>query len=89
MLIIKKNIFAALLFSIISHCALSAEHYAVTADHLIDSESDELQHKLAIIISGNKIASIVKKSSIPEDMDVIDMGDATLMPGLILSLIHI
>ena len=83
MLIIKKNIFAALLFSIISHCALSAEHYAVTADHLIDSESEELQHNLAIIISGNKIDSIVKKSSIPENIDVIDIGDATLMPGLI------
>ena len=58
MLIIKKNIFAALLFSIISHCALSAEHYAVTADHLIDSESEELQHKLAIIISGNNVPTM-------------------------------
>ena len=76
MLIIKKNIFAALLFSIISHFALSTEHYAVTADHLIDGESKELQHNLAIIISGNKIDSIVKKSSIPE-LSLIHISEPT------------
>ncbi|MBV8693038.1 MAG: amidohydrolase family protein [Actinobacteria bacterium] len=53
--------------------------FALTAERLFDGH--ELVDHAVLVIDGEKIASV--GTSPPEGMQVIDLGDATLLPGLI------
>lgn len=73
-----------MIFSLlISSYILSDENYAVVSNHLIDGKSDQIRHNLAIIISNNKISKVVNRNLVPKDVRLIDLGNSTLMPGLI------
>src|SRR4051812_49153044 len=74
---------AALALSVCS--AASAEtapqRFAVHASHLIDGRSATERGAAWVIVSGDTIESIA--ASAPAGLPVVDLGDATLMPGLI------
>ena len=73
-----------MIFSLlISSYILSNENYAVVSNHLIDGKSDQIRNNLAVIISNNKIAKVIDRNLIPKDIRLIDLGNSTLMPGLI------
>ena len=79
----KKHTFVMIFSLLISSYILSDENYAVVSNHLIDGKSDQIRHNLAIIISNNKISKVVNRNLVPKDIRLIDLGNSTLMPGLI------
>src|SRR5277367_1601629 len=53
------------------------------AAHLFDSVSGKLTEHGLVIVSGTKIAAVGSDVAIPDGAEVIDLGDATLLPGFI------
>lgn len=60
----------------------SAE-YALIADYVIDGKSDNRLKNKAILVSDNKIMSIIDIDAIPEKYTVINLPGTTLMPGMV------
>jgi len=56
---------------------------AIHAARLIDGKSDRAVDNATVVIEGNKIISISTDSPGPSGARVIDLGDVTLLPGLI------
>jgi imidazolonepropionase-like amidohydrolase len=62
---------------------------ALVGGHLFDGTSDGVQAAPVIIIDGSTIASIGFGIEPPADCDVHDLGDVTLLPGLIDTHVHL
>jgi imidazolonepropionase-like amidohydrolase len=77
--------FALVLFLIIASTAAAQNQATVLrAGKLFDPESGQLIDKPVVVISGNKIVEMGgTNTQIPSDAKVIDLGDATLLPGFI------
>jgi imidazolonepropionase-like amidohydrolase len=58
---------------------------------LIDGTSDKPRRNVQIVIRGNRIVDVIPANSpsLPADADVIDLGSATVLPGLIDTHTHI
>src|SRR5450631_2417675 len=58
---------------------------------LIDGASDKPRRNVQIVIRGNRIVDVIPANSpsLPADADVIDLGSATVLPGLIDTHTHI
>jgi imidazolonepropionase-like amidohydrolase len=59
------------------------------AAHLFDSVSGRLVEPGVIVVRGQKIDAVGTGAKLPDDAAVIDLGDATLMPGLIDAHVHL
>jgi imidazolonepropionase-like amidohydrolase len=71
--------------SLILLCFLAqanAETTVIRADRMIDVASGELISPATIVVEGNKIVA-VNPDSLPADAQTIDLGDRTLLPGLL------
>ena len=68
--------------------AFAAETIAIVAAHLIDGKSDQVRDGLAVLIEGDRIIAIGDVEIIPADARVIDLGSATILPGLIDTHVH-
>jgi imidazolonepropionase-like amidohydrolase len=66
---------------------LVAQKTAIICKTLIDGTGKTIAD-LAIIIEGNKIVAIDKKANIPQGATIIDLGDYTLLPGMIDAHVH-
>ncbi|MGI9286673.1 MAG: amidohydrolase family protein, partial [Pseudomonadales bacterium] len=64
------------------------ETKALTAARIVDGYSNKALLDTAIIVEADKIIEIVKLTDIPAGTPVIDLGDATLMPGMIDAHMH-
>jgi imidazolonepropionase-like amidohydrolase len=62
---------------------------ALRAARLFDSRSDRLIANPVIIVEGSKIRDIGPNLAVPSGATVIDLGDATLLPGFIDSHTHL
>jgi imidazolonepropionase-like amidohydrolase len=62
---------------------------ALRAAHFFDSSTGALVDGAAVVIEGEKIVAAGKGVQIPPDAQVIDLGDATLLPGLIDAHVHL
>jgi imidazolonepropionase-like amidohydrolase len=71
--------------------AASAPVIIVTAATLIDGVADQPRHHVAVVVRGNRVEAIRDRDSkdLPADAQRIDLGDATLLPGLIDTHTHI
>ena len=67
--------------------SVSAQKIALVAKSLIDGTGKVIANPV-VVISNNTISSISSKGSIPKDATLIDLGDFTLLPGLIDMHIH-
>ena len=56
---------------------------AIKAGRLIDSEAGKILRNQVIIVEADKIKSVGYGTSIPKGARVIDLSDATVLPGLI------
>jgi imidazolonepropionase-like amidohydrolase len=56
---------------------------AVHAGHLFDSDTGALSGPVTVTISGGRITAVAPGNSPVADAEIIDLGAATLMPGLI------
>lgn len=61
---------------------------ALIAERIIDGVSEKALDSNVLLVQHNKILALGSRSIIPEDARVIDLGQTTLMPGLIDSHLH-
>jgi imidazolonepropionase-like amidohydrolase len=59
------------------------------AAHLFDSTTGKLIEPGIVIVSGKTIAAVGDAAKIPADARIIDLGDATLLPGFIDAHVHL
>jgi imidazolonepropionase-like amidohydrolase len=59
------------------------------AAHLFDSVSGTLTEHGVVVVSGSKILAVGSDAAIPPGAEVIDLGDATLLPGFIDAHVHL
>ena len=59
-----------------------AEPLVVTADRMFDAESGKVSGPVRVLVVDGVIAA-VNPDSVPADADVVELGDRTLMPGLL------
>ena len=79
---------APLLLLLIATTAIAAEpqRIAIKAARLIDGRGN-VTAPAVVVVNGNKIESIGK--TVPADAKVIELGDSTLLPGLIDAHVHV
>src|SRR5215813_12940266 len=70
--------FASLLIAL----PASAKSYVLKAAHLYDGKSDQLTSPGLIVVEDQTIVGVGAKARVPAGAEVIDFGDATLLPGL-------
>ena len=57
--------------------------YALKAARLFDGKSNAVVTPGLILVSGGKIVAVGAAAKVPADAQIIDFGDATLLPGFI------
>ncbi|HTP69776.1 MAG TPA: amidohydrolase family protein [Dongiaceae bacterium] len=57
--------------------------YVLKAARLFDGKSDSLVTPGLVVVTGSKITAVGPNAQIPAGAEVIDLGDATLLPGFI------
>ena len=62
---------------------------ALRAARLFDGTSDTVIRNGVVIVQGNRIVVAGANIDVPANAEVIDLGDATLLPGLIDSHVHL
>src|SRR3981081_3055290 len=72
----------------VNHAAASppvARTVVVRAQWLIDGTADKPRHNMEIVIRGNRIVDVrpVNSQALPAAAQLIDLGAATVLPGLI------
>ena len=80
----RKYLVLILLFaSVFASAQAAAPHrVAIRAGRLIDGKSDSAIANALILIEGDKIVSVTRGGSAPAGVEVIDLSDATVLPGL-------
>src|SRR2546423_1786476 len=61
----------------------SGKTYVLKAAHLFDGKSNALVTPGLLVVTDGKVSAVGAKSSTPAGAEVIDLGDATLLPGFI------
>ncbi|MDZ7643538.1 MAG: amidohydrolase family protein [Woeseiaceae bacterium] len=56
---------------------------ALVADRLIDGRSSTLRTDAVVLVEDDRIVAVGDRSIIPSGADVVELGDSTLMPGMI------
>jgi len=63
--------------------AAADQAYAIKAGRLIDGQNAGAKTNVVIIVQGNKITEIGEKAAVPRGAIPVDLGDMTVLPGLI------
>jgi imidazolonepropionase-like amidohydrolase len=82
----KKQIIP-LLFLVLLGIAGRAQKTAILCKNIIDGTGKTINGS-AVIVEAQKIIGIVKKTELPKDATVIDLGDYTILPGMIDAHVH-
>jgi len=61
----------------------SRKTYVLKAARLFDGKSDSLTVPGIVVVQNGKISGVGAGANVPEGAEVIDLGDATLLPGFI------
>jgi imidazolonepropionase-like amidohydrolase len=62
----------------------AAQAVVIKAGRLFDAESGRLTDKPVVVVSGGRIESVASSTAnVPANAKVIDLGDATILPGFI------
>ena len=73
---------------LVTSTAFAQHPIALKAARLFDGTSDTLVRNAVVIVDGKRITA-VSPSAIPADAQIIDLGDVTLLPGLIDAHVHL
>src|SRR6185369_15178232 len=60
---------------------VNAQPTAIKARRMFDGRSDTLRENVVVVVENGRIVSV--GNSVPANANVIDLGDRTLLPGLI------
>ena len=90
---ISKNLpllLAAAAIALATPVATAADPVTVLkARHLFDGVSGRLTEPGIVVVAGQRIVAVGPGAAIPADARVIDLGDATLLPGFIDAHVHV
>jgi imidazolonepropionase-like amidohydrolase len=78
---LSHALFASLFATALASPA-AAKPIVLRAAHLFDGKSDAVVSPGVVVVDGNKITAVGAKSATPAGADTIDLGDVTLLPGL-------
>ena len=59
------------------------------AAHLFDGVSGKLSEPGVVVVTGNRITAVGAGAALPANARIVDLGDATLMPGIIDAHVHL
>jgi imidazolonepropionase-like amidohydrolase len=79
----KRRLFLSVLFAFVMCSAYSQKIIAIKAAKLIDVETGRVLKNQVILIDSNIITDIGANVKIPGNALIIDLGNATVLPGLI------
>lgn len=71
---------------LLSGCLFATAHadpVALMADRVIEGSADQALQNAVVVVEGEKITYVGARDGIPDNARRIDLGDATLMPGMI------
>ncbi len=86
---IRIGLLAGLLIVAGPATTAAAKVIVVRAGHLIDVAAGEVRDNVDILIEGDRIREVGAGLAVPAGAEVIDLGDLTVLPGLIDSHAHI
>ena len=69
--------------------AAPAKKFAIRAGHLIDGKSDKVVDNALILIEGEKIVSVSSSGDAPAGVEVVDLSQYTVLPGLMDTHTHV
>ncbi len=69
--------------------ATSNKLIAIKASRLIDVKTAKIIEQPVILVEGERIKAVGTKLAIPDGAEILDLGDTTLLPGLIDSHVHL
>jgi imidazolonepropionase-like amidohydrolase len=72
----------AFILSVLMVSTAHAKPVVLQAARLFDGKSETLQKPGRVVVDGGKIVGVGANAKAPADAEVIDLGDATLLPGL-------
>ncbi|MDQ6769489.1 MAG: amidohydrolase family protein [Gemmatimonadota bacterium] len=76
-----------------SASTLPPPSYVIRAAHMIDGKSDAVHDDVAVVVEGDRIVAVGPRSEvaarIPASAQTIDLGGATILPGLIDNHTHV
>jgi len=79
----RAFVLSLLTISSLSHAeAPPVRPVVLKASRLFDGKSDGAVSPGLVLVRGNKISAVGKGAVLPADAEVVDLGDATLLPGL-------
>lgn len=79
----------ALVLSSLITSAYSQETRTLTAQRVLDVERGAIIEDGLVIVKGDKIAAVGRKGEVKPEGEQLDLGDVTLMPGLIDAHVHL
>lgn len=79
----RRSVQAFLACVVLAACSYAHAATALIADRLIDGRSDAVRRNAVVLVDGGRITAVGDRSIIPDDAERIELGDATLMPGMI------
>lgn len=87
----SKKLLTFSITAIVSSTAVFAETTVITADRMIDVANGKVVKQAAIIVNDNIITASgrLKDLTVPNEATRIDLGNATLMPGLMDMHVHL
>lgn len=100
MILAGRFITLLILFPTLLSCSVSSqtpkaqpnqtpERFAIRAARLLDAAEGKLVNNAVVLVEGDKIIAAGSDLSVPRDVKTIDLGDATILPGLIDTHTHI
>ena len=86
--ILARTVFASVMTVAIASAQLpgvarSPERIAIRAAHFVDPASGKRRDNVVIVVRGDSVVSVDTTGRVPAGATVIDLGDATLLPGLL------
>ncbi|HEX6628673.1 MAG TPA: amidohydrolase family protein [Gemmatimonadaceae bacterium] len=73
--------------------AAPTRSYVIRAAHLVDGKSDRVQDNAAVVVEGDRIVAVGSQSDVasrvPANAQIVDLGGATILPGLIDNHTHV
>ena len=79
----RKTAALTILFLAVCEIALAQSSFAVRAGRLVDVEGGAILSNQVILIEGERIKAVGASVPLPAGVPVIDLGGATVLPGLI------
>jgi imidazolonepropionase-like amidohydrolase len=89
MSLLRRTLAAVITLVLAGPAAAQSERIALTAARLFDADSGSLRSNAVVVTEGERIVEVRSDGKVPEGARRIDLGDVTLLPGLIDCHVHI